>query len=146
MKAYHFRLERVAHLRRGQGVLARQAVARIVRQLEHAATDEAVSSRLYESFVTSEQPVESAAFLARFQQGERLAGAVVDAGRLRAERQHQLAQAREVASRAERNVAVLEKLDQRRRREWITQAQREDTAILDEFATVRAAARQKAER
>ena len=139
MKAYRFRLEAVAHLRRGQALLARQEVARILRELEQAAADEVSAARVYESFVSSEHPVDANAFLARFEQGERLTASVLDAAALRSERQRQLLAAQEAALRAERAVALLDKLDQRRRSEWVQQAFREDTAVLDEFATTRAA-------
>jgi hypothetical protein len=48
--------------------------------------------------------------------------------------------ARRLAALAsERRVAVLERLDERRRREWLVAVQHEDVAVLDDFATVRAA-------
>jgi len=139
MKAYRFRLEAVAHLRRGQALLAHQEMARIQRELEQAKANEIASARLYEAFVSSEHPVDANAFLARFEQGERLTASVLDAALARSGRERKLAAAREAALRAERAVALLDKLDQRRRSEWVQQALREDTAVLDEFATTRAA-------
>lgn len=44
------------------------------------------------------------------------------------------------ALKAERRVAVLERLDERRRIEWMAAVQHEDVAVLDDFATGRAAA------
>jgi len=143
MKAYRFGLAAVAQVRRGQALQARQEVARILRQMERAFADEACRAQLYQGFLESEQPVPGHAFMARFEQGERLAATVAGAARRRHELEGQLSQARQAALQAERNLALLEKLDQRRRHEWVLAAQREDAAILDEFATVRAATRPK---
>jgi hypothetical protein len=127
-------------MRQGQALLAHQEVARILRELQRAAAHEEESSQIYEGFVNAGPAVGGDAFLSRFEQGERLAASMLDAGHLRSERQDQLAEGRDAAMRAQREVALLDKLDQRRRREWVLRAQREDTAILDEFATTRAAA------
>jgi hypothetical protein len=65
---------------------------------------------------------------------------LVSAAEVRSTREARLGSERLEAVLAERRVAVLERLDERRRLEWLAAVQHEDVAVLDDFATGRAAA------
>jgi hypothetical protein len=140
MKAYSFRLGAVLRVRRVETLLARQRVGAVSRDLGRAVVREAEISATYENGTRASGCLDGAAFLANYERGGRLAGMLVSAGEVRSDLETCLGSERLRAVLAERKVAVLERLDERRRLEWLAAVQHEDVAVLDDFATGRAAA------
>jgi flagellar biosynthesis chaperone FliJ len=139
MKGYSFRLGTVLRVRNVESLLARQRVGMAARGLAEAIGREKQISETYQASIRLSSEVDGAAFLATRESGERLAAMMASAVVERAKREELLGAKRLEAVQAERRVAVLERLDERRRREWLLSEQREDVAVLDDFATVRAA-------
>ncbi|MGA2528138.1 MAG: hypothetical protein ABSG36_03130 [Acidimicrobiales bacterium] len=139
MKNYSFRLATVLRIRRVESLLARERVGVAARRLTTAVAREREVSGWYQAGIAWIGELDSAAFAAAQQRGERLAEIVVTAAEQRAVSEAHLVTERLGAVRAERRVAVLERLDDRRRREWLAGVAREDVALLDDFANVRAA-------
>jgi hypothetical protein len=140
MKAYSFRLGAVLRVRRVETLLARQRVGAAARDLGLAVVRERDITAAYDDGTRPPGRLEGTAFLANYERGERLAGMLVSATDLRSAREAHLGSERLEAVLAERRVAVLERLDERRRLEWLAAVQHEDVAVLDDFATGRAAA------
>ena len=84
--------------------------------------------------------LDGTAFVAEHERGERLAGMLSAAVDERGALETRLSSERLDSLKAERRVAVLARLDERRRMEWMAAVQHEDVAVLDDFATGRAAA------
>ena len=140
MKSYSFRLGTVLRVRRVEALMARQRVGVAARVLADAALRERELTADYQASIGLAHDLDGAGFMAALESGERLATMVATAVAERMESEERLVAERLEALRAERRVAVLERLDDRRRREWLAGVQREDVAVLDDFATVRAAA------
>jgi hypothetical protein len=140
MKSYSFRLGTVLRVRRVEALMARQRVGVAARVLADAAVRERELTADYQASIGLAHDLDGAGFMAALESGERLATMVATAVAERMESEERLVAERLEALRAERRVAVLERLDDRRRREWLAGVQREDVAVLDDFATVRAAA------
>ncbi len=140
MNAYSFRLGAVLRVRRVESLLSRQRVGMAARGLATAVGREQTTSQAYEAGITCSGELDGAAFVAGQERGGRLAGMLAVAVAERAMADDRLSAERLESVRAERRVAVLERLDERRKREWMVAVQREDVAVLDDFATVRAAA------
>jgi hypothetical protein len=141
MKAYTFRLGTVLRIRGVESLLARQQVGVAGRALGAASGRERSAIETYEATARPPGELEGSGFVAARERGERLASVMLSATAARAAHERDLWAQRRAALGAERRVAVLERLDDRRRREWFVAVQHEDVAILDDFATVRAAAR-----
>ena len=140
MKAYSFRLGAVLRVRRVETLLARQRVGAAARDLGCAVVHEREITATYEDGTRPSGSLDGTAFLATYERGQRLAGMLVSAADVRSAREARLGSERLEAVLAERRVAVLERLDERRRLEWLAAVQHEDVAVLDDFATGRAAA------
>jgi hypothetical protein len=140
MKSYSFRLGTVLRVRRVEALLARERVGVAARSLATAVGHERVATATYQVAVGRTGELEGPAFLAAQQQGDRLAAMMAASASERAASERRLGAQRLAALQSERRVAVLERLDERRRREWLIAVQHEDVAVLDDFATVRAAA------
>jgi hypothetical protein len=141
VKSYSFRLGTVLRVRRVETLLARQSVGVAARVLASALVREQEMVDIYEQAARPRGELDGAAFVAAHERGGRLAGMLASAVDERAAHEARLGAERLEAVRAERRVAVLERLDERRRVEWMAAVQHEDVAVLDDFATGRAAAR-----
>lgn len=139
MKGYSFRLGTVLRVRRVEALLARQRVGTAARVLATAVGREREMTETYQAGIRLSGELDGTAFVAAQESGERFAGMLASAVAARTTLEDRLAAERFEAVRAERRVAVLERLDERRRREWLVAVQREDVAVLDDYATVRAA-------
>ena len=117
MKGYSFRLGAVLRVRRVETLLAHQRVGMAARELAAAFARERDMDNNYEAAVGVLGEVAGTVFAAKREAGERLADILAMAVGDRMKRQDHLGQERLGAVRAERRVAV-----------------------LDDFATVRAAA------
>ncbi len=140
MKGYSFRLGTVLRVRRVEALLARQRVGVAARVLSAAVVREREITETYQAGIRLSGEFDGAAFIAAHERGERLARMLASAAGERAVLEAHLGAERLEAVQAERRVAVLERLDKRRRREWLAVVAHEDVAVLDDFATVRAAA------
>ena len=116
------------------------ALGLAARSLALAVGHEREATARYQASIGHAGELEGPAFLAAQQRGERLAEMVAASASERAQKERRLGAQRLAALQSERRVAVLERLDERRRREWLIAVQHEDIAVLDDFATVRAAA------
>ena len=125
MKGYTFRLGTVLRVRHVEVLMARQRVGVAARMLSDAAVRERRLTAEYEASIGSADEIYGAGFIAAFESGHRLAAMVATSVAGRVELQQRLVAERLEALRAERRVAVLERLDDRRRREWLTGVQRE---------------------
>jgi hypothetical protein len=139
MKGYSFRLGTVLRVRRVEALQARQRVGVAARSLAVAVGLEREATQSYESSLDCYGELDGPDFLAAQQSGERLAAMMASSSVVRITQERRLGAQRLAALHSERRVAVLERLDERRRREWLVAVQHEDVAVLDDFATVRAA-------
>ncbi len=140
MKNYTFRLGTVLRVRRVESLLARQRLGTAARSLAGAVIREQEATGAYEADIRSLGELSADAFVAAREKGERRAEMMTEAAADHDAASRCLDEERARTVHAERRVAVLEKLDERRRQEWLATVQREDAAVLDDFATVRAAA------
>lgn len=141
MKPYAFRLEVVLKTRRIEAAMERQRVAMLVREATRAASDVARLAKECEANLFSVDDLDAPQFIARIEQQARLADMLAQAYATHDAFTALLASERQVAAAAERHVAVLERLDARRRNEWIVNSWREDTKLLDENSNARTATR-----
>jgi len=140
MKSYAFRLGTVLRVRRVESLLARQHLGTAARALAQAVVREQEATSAYEADIRPPSELSADAFVAARERNERLAKMMTEAAADHDAAGRRLEAERVRTVRAERRVAVLEKLDERRRQEWLATVQREEAAVLDDFATVRAAA------
>jgi flagellar biosynthesis chaperone FliJ len=137
VKRYRFRLEAILHLRVAEEELARAALVRAEQELRTALIGRDAELARYRALQPSPGVVAEAVF-----QGEELASSLA-AGSLRVA-EHQVGLVAEAAARARvawseaaRRVAVLERLDQRRRAEHEDDERRADVRTVDDIVTAR---------
>lgn len=138
MKRYQFRAEKVLRVRRLQEDIARADVA-ASRQQEQAASDAlSASQQRYAQLQAGGGAQTAATFLASREQAGHRATAVINA------QQHQRI-AQDVTARslatwqdAHRKVDGLERLDERRREDYVIEAGRAQDAAVDEIVVSRA--------
>jgi flagellar biosynthesis chaperone FliJ len=140
MRAYSFRLLSVQRVRGVELARARHQVAALARALAAARSREL---QLAQSCSANSTPLGEATaqqFIAAQEHESRLADALATATEQRRVIEAQLSRARGEAVQAEARAGVLDRLEERRRNEWIAELNQEDAAELDEFATSRATA------
>lgn len=149
MKAFEFRLERIADYRRQQADLARNELQKLTglfdrlaeqrRNLEQCAADTRANT-LRRSDLTGQDLMALSAY------GEHVVRSVQEIERKKADLAKQIQNQRSVVMEAERNVKLLERLRDRKFEEWRAETERELDAIaadshLARLASVRKAAR-----
>jgi len=141
VRAYSFRLATVLRVREVGAALAQQRVAQLSTELRRALETERIVTERYEAAIQPQGELDSSPFVAGLEQGERLAGVLASARAASAAQAARLQIARLECAGAERRVAVLERLDERRRRDWVEAVWHEDVTVLDDISTIRAATR-----
>jgi hypothetical protein len=138
VNAFSFRLASVLRVRRVEAAVAHGQVAEAARLLARAAAREREIAESYRRGNESITETDGVAFIASFERGGRLAEMLAEATRARSGLETRLGEAQSMATVAEQRVKMLDRLQERRRAEWLDGLQREDTAELDEFSARRA--------
>lgn len=139
MKAYSFRLQGVQRVRAVEVARARQRVAALARSLAAARSRELEITSRYSSRIELLGEAPAQEFVANHEHEGHLARALVVAAEERRVIEAQLCRARGDAAQAEIRAGVLDRLDERRRSEWVADCAHEVVLELDELATFRAA-------
>lgn len=137
MKRFHFQLESVLRLRRHEEGQALEQLANAMRALRDA---EEGRDRLQRQIEEAERTAGMLDLRLRAAQHDYLAQLTQRLGlqmALIADREHAVSEARRVAAEAQARRKVLEKLQERQRREWERRLAREEEATLGEVALSR---------
>ena len=146
MKRYRFALESALRARRAQEDVARQRLAEVnhrlsrARALHQAAVEALQAVTLSAASMSAGAPaaaVDRDAFLAARAREVRLAEAIERARRTVTEIEVEAATCYSAWVEAGKQVASLERLDERRRAEWDGEARREEVAAVDDVVVSR---------
>jgi flagellar export protein FliJ len=137
MKRYRFSLESVLHVRRTQEETARQQLAAANLDLRQSRAALIGETERYQALRDAPGPCDMDSFRASRLGAEHVAGCVV-AARQRVESSGLAATARRAEwSHAAREVAALERLDERRQSEWQTEFRRQEDVEVNDMVTAR---------
>lgn len=137
MKRYRFALESALRARRAQEDVARQRLAEANRRVQaawvaHRATVDAYLASTMPAGVSDRD-----GFVAGRQRETRMAEAVERARRAAVEAEVEAASLYAAWVEAGKQVASVERLDERRRADWAAEVQREDAAAIDDVVASR---------
>jgi flagellar protein FliJ len=137
VKRYRFSLESVLHVRRTQEESARQQLAAANRDLQQSRAALIAETERYLARTNTPGPCDLDSFRASRLGAEHAAGCVA-AARRRVESTGLAATARRAEwSDAARQVAALERLDERRQSEWQTEFRRQEDVEVNDMVTAR---------
>lgn len=137
MRRYRFSLESVLRARRTQEEMARQHLAEANHRVQRAWAAHGQVLEAYQALVTPAGPADHDAFLAARNHEARMAESVERARRAAVEAQVQAATIYAAWVEAGKQVASLERLDQRRREEWQAEALRHEATAVDDVVAAR---------
>jgi flagellar biosynthesis chaperone FliJ len=137
VKRYRFSLESVLHVRRTQEETARQQLAAANMDLHRSRAALVTETERYRARTDAPGPCDMDSFRASRLGDERAAGCVA-AAHQHVESTGLAASARRAEwSDAARQVAALERLDERRQNEWHTEFRRQEDVEVNDMVTAR---------
>jgi flagellar export protein FliJ len=137
VKRYRFSLESVLHVRRTQEEAARQQLAAANMDLRRSRIALVAETERYQARTDVLGPCDMDSFRASRLGAEQVAGCVA-AARQRVESNGLAATARRAEwSHAAREVAALERLDERRQSEWQAEFRRQEDVEVNDMVTAR---------
>ena len=137
MKRYRFSVEGALRARRAQEDVARQRLAAANLRLQRAEAGRAQAIEAYQSAGTVLGLSDVDSFSARRGHELRLADSVEHANRLVREAQVEASTCFTAWVEVGKQVASLERLDERRRAEWEVELRREEAAAVDDVVSSR---------
>lgn len=142
MRRYRFRLESVLRLRRAEESRARDVLAAANAELRQALRARDAEARRYAALPRSLGEMTLEQYLGEAAAAALAAATLAQARRVVSVAAARVAEAQLAWSSAAQRLAVLERLDERRRVEHAVEAQREEAAALDDLVTSRYVAEQ----
>lgn len=137
MRRYRFSLESVLRARRAQEDVARQHLAEANHRVQRAWTAHGQVLAAYRAVTTTSGPADHEAFLAARGHEMRMAESLERARRAAVEAEVQASTVFAAWVEAGKQVASLERLDQRRRDEWQADARRDEATAVDDVVAAR---------
>ena len=137
MKRYRFALESALRARRAQEDAARQRLADVNHRLIRARALHRSAVEALQAVTLSAVALDRDAFLAARARENRLADAIERARRAVTEIEVEAATCYSAWVEAGKQVASLERLDERRRGEWDEEARRDEAAAIDDVVVSR---------
>ncbi|HET9078179.1 MAG TPA: flagellar FliJ family protein [Acidimicrobiales bacterium] len=146
MRRYRFGLESALRARRAQEDVARQRLADANHQVQRARSAHRAAVDAYRAVAVAGGVTDRDTFAARRAQEMRMAESVERAHRAVAQAEVQAATLYAAWVEAGKQVASLERLDERRRSEWAAEALRDEARAVDDVVAARWSAETAAER
>ena len=139
MKRYRFSLESALRARRAQEDVAKQRLAEANQRVRRAWAAHRAAAEAYRSvaLTVAAGPADHEAFLAARAREMRMAEAVERARRTAVEAEVEASTVFAAWVEAGKQVASLERLDERRRAEWDAEALREEAVAVDDVVAAR---------
>ena len=137
MRRYRFSLESVLRARRAQEEVARQHLAEANHRVQRAWAAHGQALDAYRAVAAPVGPADHEAFLAARRHEMRMAESVERARRAAVEAEVQASTVYAAWVEAGKQVASLERLDQRRRNEWQAEALRDEAGAVDDVVAAR---------
>lgn len=137
MKRYRFTLEAALRARRAQEDVARQRLAEANHRVQAAWAAHRSALDAYRAVAVTAAPTDRQAFVAARHHELRMADGVERARRAAVETEVQAATMYASWVEAGKQVASLERLDARRRREWDLEVLRDEAAAIDDVVASR---------
>jgi len=137
MKRYVFRLEQVLRVRQAQEELALQELSRANRALRAALSRREAQLTHYLELYRREPAADVTGFRLEHDERERSAAMLAEAQRVAAEARAEAERRTQEWAVANRRVAALERLDERRRAEHEVELSRAEASAVDDLVTSR---------
>ncbi|HWE56925.1 MAG TPA: hypothetical protein VG435_15545 [Acidimicrobiales bacterium] len=137
MKRYQFSLESALRARRAQEEVARQRLAEVNLRLQRARDAHAAAVQAYRAVTLSSSPLTRESFVAHRSRELLMAEAIERAHRLVAQVEVEASMMYTTWVDAGKQVASLERLDERRRGEWEIEVGRDEAAAVDDVVNSR---------